>query len=93
MKLKLGWFKNSDGKPDGSWTLAVLSWMVVSFCLLVPLIETLTVKSFTLSLKPPDTTLLVAYLGTMTGNYLMRRNTKDKLNANSEVTQIDEEKK
>lgn len=75
--------KNSNGEPDGSWTLTVASWVVVSLCVMASMVE----SSF---IKAPDATLLLGYLGAMTGNYLLRRNKKDTLAADSAAEEEDQ---
>ena len=76
--MKFNWMiKNSKGEYDGSWTLAVLSWLVVSSCIWLSVIEKLTIGSFNMSFKVPSETLLLGYLAAMTGNYCFRRTKKD----------------
>jgi len=82
--------KNSAGEPDGSWTLAAMSWAVVSLCLLLSMVQ--SIGGHVLSLKTPDTTLLLGYLTAMTGNYLLRRNKKDQLAADSDAPETPEVK-
>ena len=79
--------KNSAGVRDGSFSLAVYSWIVVSLCLFLSSIESF--GNF-LTFKIPDSTLLLGYLAAMTGNYMIRRNKKDELEAGSE--QVEDEK-
>lgn len=73
--------KNSKGHIDGAWTLCVISFFVVSVSIFLSMVQglSLNVGALDLTIKPPDTTLILGYLATTTGNYLMRRNKKDQI--------------
>lgn len=89
MKYMNWMLKNSKGKPDGAWTLCVVSFVVVSFCIFLSMIQGLTFKN--LSIKSPDTTLVLGYLATTTGNYLMRRNKKDQVEHEQTMNAVSKE--
>jgi len=77
--LKNPWLKNSNGKADAMLTFAAASFVVTSFCILLSMVESLSFAGGTITLKSPDQTLVLAYLGACFTSYVMRRNTKDKL--------------
>lgn len=90
--MKLNWMlKNSKGIPDGSWSLAVFSWFIVSFCIVLPVIGKITIKDFVLDPQAPDTTLLLGFMTTTLGNYLLRRNKKDTTESKGLVEQAVDE--
>lgn len=76
------WLKNSGGKPDAMFTLAVASW-VVSTVLLFGMVFQGEIKignaSFTIN--SPDATLVLGYLGATFTSYVIRRNKKDQIQA------------
>ena len=78
--------KNSAGQYDGSWSLAVYSWLVVCVCIFLSVFEKLTIGSFDLSFKVPNDTLLLGFLGTMTANYCYRRTKKDANSSETDAT-------
>lgn len=83
--------KNSNGEYDGSWTLAVFSWVVVSLSILGSMLESVHVGSVLVDINVPSEALLLGYLATMTGNYLLRRNKKNDLASNESIEQMKNE--
>jgi hypothetical protein len=79
--MKLGWLKNSGGKPDALFSLAVLSWIVTVFCIVAPMFSGFEVPftQYVMSVTPPDNTLVITFLGTCFTGYVVRRNAKLKV--------------
>ena len=85
------WLKNSGGKPDAMFTLAVASWCVSTFLLLGMLIqgEVKIGDNISFTLNPPDATLVLGYLGATFTSYVIRRNKKDQLQSEEEQAYIE----
>lgn len=88
--LRLRYLRNSSGEEDGSWSLCVAGFVIVSFCMVAPMFKGIVIGSTTLEIVAPDTTLLLGYLATTVGNYLMRRNKKDSLQVEREKVETQE---
>jgi ABC-type nickel/cobalt efflux system permease component RcnA len=88
----MGWLKNSSGEPDAMLTFAALSFAVTSLCVLLSMVESTSLGNFDLDLKSPDMMLVSTYLATCFTSYVIRRNKKDQIVADSEVVEITEEK-
>ena len=74
------WFKNSGGKPDAMFTLAVASWGVTTLLLLASVLQgEVKVGNVSFTLGAPDATLMLGYLGACFTSYVVRRNKKDQL--------------
>ena len=74
--------KNSSGKPDGIWTLAVYSWLITSALLLGSVFQgKIEIGPLSFTITSPDSTLLLGYLGATFTGYVVRRNKKDNLEA------------
>jgi purine-cytosine permease-like protein len=71
--------KNSKGKPDAMLTFAAISFLVSSFAVLMGVIKVITVGTVHLEFGNADASLVLGYLGACFTSYVMRRNTKDKL--------------
>lgn len=82
MKLpKLGWLKNSASKSDAMLTFAAVSFVITSLCVLASVIESITVGTHEVKFRSADTALVSMYMASTFGAYVLRRNTKDKLEA------------
>lgn len=78
--MKFNWMiKNSKGEFDGTWSLAVYSWLIVSFCMIVSLIDSVTGKNLSFSIKGVESSVLLGYLATMTGGHLINKSNAGKL--------------
>jgi hypothetical protein len=80
--------KNSAGKRDGMWTLTVVSFIVISFNVILSMFDEVKIGSFHVKPKPVDTALLVTYFGLTGTGYVVRRNKKDgsvKVDVNEEL--------
>lgn len=79
--MKMGWIKNSKGKPDAMLTFAAASFCICAFALLAPVLDGLHIPGspYSLSLGTPDTTLVLAFLGATFTSYVIRRNKKDQI--------------
>ncbi len=76
----MGWFKNSGGKSDAMFTLAVLSWVVVTFSVLASLFHgDIKIGNVSFTLNEPNAMLLLGYLGACYTGYVVRRNKKAQL--------------
>jgi len=72
--------KNSAGKPDGVWTLCVVSWIAVTLLILLSIFQgEAKLGNFSFTIQPVDATLLLGYMAATWGSYVMRRNKKDDL--------------
>ncbi len=68
--------KNADDQPSGSFTFATISFIVVTFCVLMSAIETVNVGTLHITFKPVDTTLALGYLAASFSTYIVRRTTE-----------------
>lgn len=71
--------KNSKGKPDALFTFAFIGFFVTTGCVVASVLKSVTVGNFALAFNVPDVALLSMYFGGTFTAYVMRRNTKDKL--------------
>ena len=67
--------KNANNEPSGSFTFAVVSFIIVTMCVLVSPIGSITIGKMTLTFRPIDTTLALGYLAASFSTYLVRRTT------------------
>jgi hypothetical protein len=67
--------KNSADVPSGTFTFAFVSFVVVTFCVLMSTVSTVTFGQVTISLKPVDSTLALGYLAATFSSYVVRRTT------------------
>ena len=72
--------KNSAGEQDGTFTFATISFIIVTFCVLLGCIDQISVGQSVLKLKTPDATLALGYLAASFSTYVVRRTTKDNVN-------------
>lgn len=74
------WFKNSGGKPDAMFTLAVVSWGVTTLLVVASLFQgEVKIGNASFTLVSPDVTLILGYFGACFTSYVVRRNKKDQL--------------
>ena len=73
--MKIDWMmNNSKGKPDAMLTFATGSFVIVSLCILLSCFKSVAFRSLSLELTVPDTSLLLGFLASTFGAYVMRRN-------------------
>jgi len=79
--MKMGWIKNSAGKPDAMLSLAVASFSICAFAILAPILNgaQIPLTNYTITLGSPDTALVIAFLGATFPSYIIRRNKKDQI--------------
>ena len=70
--------KNSDDEPSGTFTFAVVSFVVVTLCVLLSVVNTVTVGALVITLKPVDTALALGYLAASFSTYVVRRSSQSK---------------
>lgn len=68
--------KNSTGKVDGTWTLTVVSFLIVSVCVVLSVFEQISFGKVVFTIKTPDVALLTLYLGMTGTSYVWRRGQK-----------------
>ena len=73
--------KNSYGEPDGVFTFSAIAFAIVSMCVLMSVFSSIVIGSLTFNIRIPDEGLLLGYLGSTYTAYVLRRNTKDKLDS------------
>lgn len=71
--------KNSKGKPDAMLTFAAVSFLVSSFAVVMGVVKVITVGAVHLEFGSADASLVLGYLAACFTSYVLRRNTKDKL--------------
>ncbi len=69
--------KNSAGEKDGTFTFATISFIVVTFCVLLGCIDQFSFGQSQVKLKTPDATLALGYLAASFSTYVVRRTTKE----------------
>ncbi len=77
--------RNSAGEEDGSFTFATISFVVVTFCVLLGCIDHVSLGSSTIKLKTPDATLALGYLAASFSTYVVRRTTKENIDTPKDV--------
>lgn len=80
--------KNSSGVKDGMFTLSVVSFVVVSVCVVISMFDQITLGSSVFHIKSPDVALLTLYLSISHGSYVWRRGQKLK---DGKVQEVNEE--
>lgn len=73
--------KNSAGKPDGVWTLTVVSFIVTTLSVILAMFKTIHIGSLAIEIAEPNTAFLTFYMGLAGTGYIIRRNKKDNLEA------------
>lgn len=68
--------KNSAGQKDGVWTLTVISFLIVSVCVILSMFEQIAFGKVIFVVKTPDVALLTLYLGMTGTGYVWRRGQK-----------------
>ncbi len=66
--------RNSKGKKDAMLTFAFISFIVVSLCVILSCLKSVAFRALSIELTMPDTSLLLGYLASTFGAYVMRRN-------------------
>jgi len=76
------WMKNSGGKPDAMFSLAVFSWVITTILLLGTVFQgKIQLGNISFTISSPDATLILGYLAATFSSYVIRRNKKDQINA------------
>jgi hypothetical protein len=73
------WIKNSNNKEDAMLTFATVGFVVSSLSVLASLMESLTIGDFQIIFKTPSESLVTVYLAAVFTSYVVRRNSKDKI--------------
>jgi len=81
------WFKNTDGKPDASFTMMVIAFVVVMIKVVFGGTD-LTMLSWTLSIAQPDAELAAVLLAVPSAGYVARKHTDKKFNTQVEVERV-----
>ena len=75
------WIKNSSGKEDSMLTFATISFFVVSLIVVLSCVKSFMSKNISFEFTTPDNTLILGYLGATFTSYVVRRNSRDKVNS------------
>lgn len=75
----LRWFKNSKGREDATLTFAAISFYISSIAVILGMLKTINIGTFHLEFNGADPTLVLGYIAACFTSYVMRRNTKDKI--------------
>jgi hypothetical protein len=70
--------KNSNGQPDGMFSFATVSFVVVTVVIILSMIKSFTVGSFSMQFEEPNVPLLTLYFGGAFTSYVTRRSLKEK---------------
>ena len=86
--MKLRWIKNSACEPDAMLTFAMTGFIVVSLSVLLSMFDTIHFRNLSLDIVAPSETLLLGYLASTFGSYVVRRNKKDQLCSDESIEQM-----
>lgn len=83
------WIKNSDGKPDAMLTFATISFLVITFNLLMSTFGTVTIDGHSIAFQALDSSAMAAYLGATFTAYVSRRWTEKHYDSKGNATDND----
>lgn len=69
--------RNSNDESSGSFTFAAISFAVVTLCVLLSPVGSITLGKIIITFRPIDTTLALGYLAASFSTYVVRRTTRD----------------
>lgn len=72
------WITNTSGKKDAMLTFALISFVVVTLNIFLSTIDTVSIGTFSLTLKAIDASVMSTYLGIAFSAYVGRRWTDKK---------------
>lgn len=86
--MKLGWVKNTEGKPDAMLTFALVSFSVVTANVFLSTFGTIEIGGFSLTFTPMSGEIMAAYLGATFTAYVSRRFTDRMYAPSSSKTEV-----
>ena len=79
------WVKNTSGKRDAMLTFALISFIVVTFNILVATFGEISFKDRNISFKPMDAATMTAYLAATFTAYVSRRWTDKRYDSDNDL--------
>tara|TARA_R110002020_G_scaffold50716_9_gene143325 strand:+ start:16631 stop:16891 length:261 start_codon:yes stop_codon:yes gene_type:complete len=79
------WVKNTSGKRDAMLTFALISFIVVTFNILVATFGEISFKDWNISFKPMDAATMTAYLAATFTAYVSRRWTDKRYDSDDDL--------
>ncbi len=70
---KLFLMRNSKGEHDGTWTCALISFLVVTVIVIVSMFDSLTIGGSTVLFSEPNLPLITLYFGGSFTSYIVRK--------------------
>lgn len=75
---KLYLMRNSKGEHDGTWSFAVISFIIVTIIVICSMFNHIAIWGFSITFNEPNIGLITLYFGGAFTSYILRRNSKDK---------------
>ena len=79
------WVKNTSGKRDAMLTFALISFIVVTFNILVATFGEISFKDWNISFNPMDAATMTAYLAATFTAYVSRRWTDKRYDSDDDL--------